>query len=48
MDTEYILDKAVEITKEYSRADHGTPQPEVVLENVYKKLKEIWENDIKE
>ncbi len=35
-----LLDKAIEITKEYARSGYSRPV-ELVLENVYEKLKQL-------
>lgn len=40
MDNTYLLEKALEITKEYARSG-GPVSAERVLENVYNKLKEL-------
>jgi hypothetical protein len=40
MDTHRCLDKAIEITKEFARGA-APGAPDVVLENLYKKLKEL-------
>jgi hypothetical protein len=41
------LDQAVEIVKEYANSTKEGRQPEVLLESVYKKLKELGEDALK-
>ncbi|MFH1832676.1 MAG: hypothetical protein ABH816_00725 [Candidatus Levyibacteriota bacterium] len=41
-----LLEKAVDITKEYARSGSNTPLPDIILEQVYEKLKQL-NNDLK-
>ena len=39
-----LLEKAVDIAKEYARSGNSTPSVEIILERVYKKLIELNED----